>query len=376
MRSETEIVLIAPAYVKTNSLGEFVFDQEWAEAAYAANIMYYPKLLLAIPFTPASGRRIMTLVSGGQRHKLLRAFAKALLKLCRALNLSSVHVNFCREDEVEALSSVGFLQRKGVQYHFTNYKKGQSTISQFEKNIQQGDAAVTIDTFDRIDAVDRIPYQDFGDYLTEFKSKRRIKMRRERNVVRQEHGLQIEIVRGDDVDEQLMDTMFELYKSTIDKMFYGRQYLSRQFFELLLQSPTFVKHICLVLARRIEDNEIVAGTFNIISDSDGGAFYGRYWGCTQEYRYLHFETCYYSSIEYCINNGLSRMEPGAGGGDFKYIRGFEPAITTSMHYLQDERLAEAVARYLAAETDHIDVAVLQMRKQSAIRTKTRPENDA
>ena len=276
---------------------------------------------------------------------------------------------FCRQDEVDALSAVGFLQRKGVQYHFTNYKKGQAALSNFEQQLKEGQTIPSVSAFESIEAVDRKPYIDFEDYLGEFKSKRRIKMRRERQYVREDHDLHVEVVRGDQVDHDLMSTMFDIYKSTIDKMFYGRQYLSRQFFEMLTECPEFMKHICLILARRRDNGEIVGGTFNIISDADGGAFYGRYWGCIEEYRYLHFETCYYASIEYCITNGLSRMEPGAGGGDFKYMRGFEPAITMSMHYLQDQRLADAVSRYLLAEGSHIDMAVLQMKKESAIRSK-------
>lgn len=366
------ILAIAPAYVKVHSLGEFVFDQDWADAAYGAGINYYPKLLLAVPFTPATGRRILTPqdTSPALREKIILLFGDILVQLCSALRISSVHVNFCSDDEAAALSSKQFLMRKGVQYHFTNYRKGQAALSLFEDRLAQPDFDATAHTFDATDTKSRQPYVDFEDYLNEFKSKKRIKMRRERQVVREESGLRIEVVRGDDIDRRLFSEMFDIYKSTIDKKFYGRQYLNRDFFNMLYDTPLqFRQNICLVLARAKEDGRLVGGTFNIIGGGDRSAFYGRYWGCHEEFRYLHFEACYYTAIEYCIEQGLSRMEPGAGGGDFKYMRGFEPAITLSMHYLRDERLSDAIARYLRVESLHIDGAVVEMKNESAIRSK-------
>lgn len=367
-----KILAIAPAYLKFHSLGEFVFDQDWADAAYAAGINYYPKLLLAVPFTPATGRRILTSpgVSSALRAEILSLFSDVLVQLCSALGISSVHVNFCSEDEAAALSSKRFLLRKGVQFHFTNYRKGQAAISAFEDRLSHPNFDPTVHNFDLNGTVPRQPYSDFEDYLSEFKSKKRIKMRRERQVVREESGLQIEVVRGEEIDNDLFNEMFDIYKSTIDKKFYGRQYLNRKFFNMLHEAPAeFRQHICLVLARAVSDGRLVGGTFNVIGGGNGGAFYGRYWGCMEEFRYLHFEACYYTAIEYCIKHGLSRMEPGAGGGDFKYMRGFEPAITLSMHYLHDKRLSDAVARYLQIESLHIESAVSDMHDESAIRSK-------
>eukprot|EP00178_Gracilaria_changii_P000030 TRINITY_DN10019_c0_g1_i1.p1 TRINITY_DN10019_c0_g1~~TRINITY_DN10019_c0_g1_i1.p1 ORF type:complete len:503 (-),score=65.56 TRINITY_DN10019_c0_g1_i1:833-2341(-) len=367
--NEDKIVAIAPAYMKTHSMGEFVFDSEWAQAAYGAGILYYPKLLLAVPFTPAAGRRILTReTSAEQREAILAAFAEALVKLCHKLEISSVHVNFCRNDEVRALTNAGFLLRKGVQYHFTNYKKGAKGIERIEAQLDSNLSCLEEGLVCN-EVESRIPYIDFEDYLSEFKSKRRIKMRRERTIVREESCLKIQVLRGEQISEQLMEQMFHVYKSTIDKQFFGRQYLTRNFFLMLAECEDFKKHICLVLARSTDDQRIIGGTFNIIGDKEGGAFYGRYWGCMEEVRYLHFEACYYAAIDYCIENGLSRMEPGAGGGDFKYMRGFEPNITYSMHYLRDKRLSNAVERYLDLESMHIEVAVSQMKKDSAIRSK-------
>lgn len=376
---ETDAVLaIAPAYIKAHSLGEFVFDQEWADAAYGAGIAYYPKLLLAVPFTPATGRRILTPpdATAERREQLLRIVANLLLRVCDVLQISSVHVNFCAEDEVDALSAAGFMLRKGVQYHFTNYKKGQDALARFEKELEargdggNGSGGGGVPKMSGEAARARVPYADFEDYLSEFKSKRRIKMRRERTVVRSESGLRMEILRGDEITAELLDEMFVIYKSTIDKMMFGRQYLSRRFFRMLGESAELKHRLCLVLARAEDDGRVVGGTFNVIGGADGDeAFYGRYWGCVEDIRYLHFETCYYAAIEYCIENGLARMEPGAGGGEFKYMRGFEPCVTQSMHYMRDRRLGEAVARYLEVESKHIDGAVDAMTEQSAIRSK-------
>lgn len=354
--------------MKTHSMGEFVFDHDWADACYGAGMPYYPKLLLAVPFTPATGRRVLTKegIPGSNRKKILDVVAKALKQMVDVLKISSVHVNFCEQDEVQALSHAGFLQRKGVQYHFTNYKKGREVIADLERRV---DERSNVEGYVGVEEGKRVPYRDFEDYLSEFKSKRRIKMRRERNVVRDDSGLEVIIKRGDDLDESIMETMFDIYKSTIDKQFYGRQYLTKRFFRMLAECDDFKRNICLVLAKRKGTDDIVGGTFNVIGDGDGGAFYGRYWGCTEEVKYLHFETCYYATIEYCIQNGLARMEPGAGGGDQKYIRGFEPAITNSMHYLRDGRLSDAVERYLQIESLQVDYAVQQMTEVSGIRAK-------
>lgn len=385
-----DAVAVAPAYVKMHSLGEYIFDQEFATGAYAAGLMYYPKLLLAVPFTPASGRRILTREEEEvDRPAVLRMVADALVRVCHALQVSSVHVNFCELDEVHALAAAGFLRRKGVQYHFTNCKKGPDAIATLEREMKDaaglendngncngnGNASFP-SSFPLVADSARERYADFEDFLADaFKSKRRIKIRRERRAVREESGLHIEIVRGDEIDSELMSQMFDVYLSTIDKLLYGRQYLNREFFSLLGNCSDFKERLCFVLARSEEDGRLVGGTFNVIGD-DNGAFYGRYWGCLEvpNPRYLHFEACYYAAIEYCIEQGLNRMEPGAGGGEFKYLRGFEPAVTLSMHYMRDTRLSDAVSRYLDIETMHIDGAVAQMRDESAARMRARQGN--
>lgn len=343
-RSSGAVVAAAPAYAKMHSMGEFVFDNSWAEASYASGIHYYPKLLLAPPFTPATGRRLLT-SPAAERPTLLKVVARALVQLCDALGMSSVHVNFCEQDEADALEKAGFLRRLGVQYHFSNVKRSATVPHK---------------------------YSSFDDYLAEFRAKRRGNIKRERRHVREQSGMRIEVVSGKAIDDKLMEEMFWIYKTTIDKMFYGRQYLNLEFFRLLAKSPSFKKHLCFVLARRTDNGQLVAGTFNIIGDKNR-VFYGRYWGAYEEHKYLHFETCYYAAIEHVINQQLTKMEPGAGGADFKYMRGFEPATTISMHYMRNKRLANAVEAFLAMETLHIDSAVADMQSSSAIRAKVRKE---
>lgn len=345
-RSSGIVVAAAPAYAKMHSMGEFVFDDVMQDASYACGIPYFPKLLLAPPFTPATGRRLLTSPEF-ERGPLLKVLSRALVQLCDVLGMSSVHVNFCEEDEAEALGKVGFIRRIGVQYHFANQKRSAGSARKFTC---------------------------FDDYLAEFRAKRRGNIRRERRHVREQSGLRIEVVSGKDIDDTLMEEMFWIYKTTIDKMLYGRQYLNLELFRLLGKCDSFKERLCFVLARRKDNGRLVAGTFNVIGEKNN-VFYGRYWGAHSEHKYLHFEACYYAAIEHVIGKQLDKMEPGAGGGDFKYMRGFEPTTTLSMHYLRDSRLASAVRAYFSMETRHIDAVVVDMQSGSAIRAKEKTSQE-
>ena len=317
-----ELVAACPLYVKTNSEGEFVFDYSWANAAYRGGIEYYPKMLVGVPFTPATGIRF--LVSPElDRRGIIRAMGKALRDLCDEHEISSVHVNFCHEDEAEALAEVGFLERAGIQYKWRNHG-----------------------------------YGTFEDYLGALRHKRRKEIRRERRILG-EQGIEIEALRGDAIPEDLYARMYRIYLTTVDKFSWGRRYLNEEFFALLRER--FAKNLCFLVARREE--EIVAGTFNV-EKSD--VLYGRYWGTFEELRYLHFNVCYYATIEYCIANGVQRFEPGAGG-EFKWLRGFDAEATRSMHYLRDPRLAEAVERFLEAERAETSRTIDVMGEQSALK---------
>lgn len=306
-------------------MGEFIFDKNWADAAASNGIAYYPKLLIGVPFTPVTGERILLnptylqKLNRFQLRSLRRLVSLFIQKLVDDNNLSGAHINFATDGEITDIAgsirndqdvevggfldgtvkglrnkfhsaSTAFLRRTSIQYFWSN------------SNSKNGGR----------------PYQSFEEYLSCFKSKRRISVKRERQKVMEDEGIRIDAVVGREIlkHDGLVDRMFELYHSTVKKMYWGRQYLTQDFFRLLAKS-SFVDNLCFLCARRASSGEpfkaedVIAGTFNCV---DHGVFYGRYWGCTEEVKHLHFETCYWSAIEYCINEGLSNMEPGAGGG--------------------------------------------------------------
>ena len=304
VREDGRLVAACPLYVKQHSEGEFVFDWGWADAAHRAGIDYYPKLLVGVPFTPVAGARFLT-GPGIDRAEGVATLAAGLRTLCDENGLSGAHVNFCLADERDALERSGWLVRVGLQYHWKN-----------------------------------AGYATFDDYLGHLRSKRRNQVKRERRGVA-EQGVTTEAVCGDDIPDDLFEPMFGCYRATVDAHYYGRRYLNRRFFELLRER--FRHRLCFVVARHGSD--VVAGTTNVVK---GDALYGRYWGDLRPFRYLHFDVCYYAAIEHCIRSGLARFEPGAGG-DYKFLRGFDPQPTWSLHYLADPRLARAVARYLESE---------------------------
>lgn len=303
-----DLVAACPLYLKLHSMGEFVFDYEWAEAAHHAGIQYYPKLLVGVPFTPVTGRRFLT-AEGEDRSDLVRFMGQALAKIAADNKISSVHVNFCLADEREALEPVGFFPRNGIQFHWQNHQ-----------------------------------FNSFDDYLASFRSDRRNKVKRERREIVQ-RGITIRAYEGDELTQTHLRTMFRLYKGHIDRLYYGRQYLTQKFFDELQRR--FAAHVCLMFAER--DGKVIAGTFNIRDDT---AMYGRYWGAFEEHPFLHFNVCYYSAIEHSINRGLQRFEAGAGGS-FKQLRGLDPEHTTSVHYIVDGKFRRAVERFLNQEREMI-----------------------
>lgn len=299
-----ELLAAAPAYVKDNSEGEFVFDYAWASASHQLGAPYYPKLVVAVPFTPATAQRLLVR-RPDDRPALLPALAEALRKLTAALDISSAHVLFPTPDEAAGLAGAGMAHRYGVQFHFEN----------------DG-------------------YQSYDDFLARFNAKRRHQIRRERREVEQQ-GLTIETLRGADITPEVVDTMFGYYVSTVEKFAWGRQYLNRAFFEEITAKLSGA--IEIVLAR--DGRRPIAGAFNIAGPR---ALFGRYWGCSEERPFLHFDVCYYHPVEDCIRRGLARFEPGAGGSH-KLVRGFVPTITHSAHHLTHPRLDAAVREFLGRE---------------------------
>ncbi len=312
-----------PLYLKSHSDGEFVFDHGWAEAAERGGITYYPKLLVAVPFTPATGARFLV-HPDADRPEVVRTLASALTALCRRSALSSVHVNFCLPAEAALLATLGFERRVGFQFQWIN------------------DAG----------------WRCFDDYLAALRSKRRNQVRREQRELAAQ-GIDIVTLAGDEIPDTAFAPMFRLYRTTVDKLFWGQRYLNARLFELLCRH--WKQRLCFVLARR--RGSVVAGTMNVIK---GGAMYGRYWGAFEELRHLHFNVCYYAAIDFCLRHGLTRFEPGAGGS-FKHLRGFDARPTESMHFVRDPRLAEAVRRYLAVERDAIGYELQARREQTAFK---------
>jgi predicted N-acyltransferase len=324
VREGDRLVAACPLYLKLHSEGEFVFDYGWADAAERAGIRYYPKLLAGVPFTPVGGARFLV-AEGEDRVLWTRRLAVALRELCDANQLSGVHVNFCREEELDPVEPAGFLTRVGIQYHWRN----------------EG-------------------YRDFQDYLERFRSKRRNQIRRERRSLA-EQDVEIEVFTGDAVSPSLKEPAYRFYRATVDERPWGRAYLPPELFDLLWER--FRHRLCLVLARR--GRRWVGGAVNV---QKGDALYGRYWGATEYVPHLHFNVCYYAGIEHCIRHGLARFEPGAGG-DYKQLRGFDAQPTWSLHYLAEPRLAEAVDRFLEAERREAHEAIDWLRDHSALKPR-------
>jgi predicted N-acyltransferase len=316
------LVGACPLYVKGHSQGEFVFDHGWAQAAARAGIAYYPKLLVATPFTPASGARFLA-HPAVERGAVVRQLGTALRELCGVEAYSSVHVNFCREEEARALEALGYVRRDGYQFQWTS--PGGRT---------------------------------FEDYLAALRSKRRNQVRREQRELA-DQGIEITALRGDAIPDDVFPTMFALYRTTVDKFVWGHQYLNAELFELLRRR--WKPRLVFVVARR--RGEILAGTFNV---EKAGVLYGRYWGTFEDVRHLHFNVCYYAAIAYCLEHGLTRFEPGAGG-EFKHLRGFDARPTTSMHFLADPRLAAAVRRHLVDERRAVAREIDWLGTQTALR---------
>lgn len=317
------LIAAAPAYLKGNSEGEFVFDWSWASVAERLGVEYYPKLVVAVPFTPATGDRV--LVAEGEDRSTMRALvADALAMIAKETKVSSAHVLFPRQDEARAFAERGWAHRYGVQFHWKN----------------QG-------------------FRSYDDFLSAFSSKRRHQLKRERRLLR-ERGVVVETRRGSAIDEETIALAYELYLATVDKFVWGRRYLNEKFFQLArerfaggrtdLDDPRRAS-IEIVVAR--EGKKILGGAFNVAKNR---RLYGRYWGARADVPFLHFEVCYYHSIEQCIARGFEVFEPGAGG-EHKVKRGFDPTITHSAHRIHDARLDRIVRDFIPRERAHVEAIV-------------------
>ncbi|HXD89437.1 MAG TPA: GNAT family N-acetyltransferase [Candidatus Binataceae bacterium] len=322
VKASKRIVAACPLYLKTHSMGEFVFDHGWADAAERAGLRYFPKLLVGVPFTPHTGRRFLV-APQIDRPTMVRALGQALTRICADNDISSVHVNFCSEDEALELKGLGFMERLGYQYHWVN-----SGFTTFE------------------------------DYLDQLKSKRRYAVRHERAALK-EQGVEIRALVDTEIPDAMFADLYKIYLSTIQKLYWGRQYLTRDFFDLIRQR--FKRNLCFVGAWR--GSELIAGTINL---QKSGVFYGRYWGSFEELRYLHFNVCYYAAIDHCIAQGIQRFEPGAGG-EYKWLRGFNPALTRSMHFVAHPGLRKAIGNFLARERREVEQWISEGRDRGQLK---------
>lgn len=298
---------IMPAYAKSHSQGEYVFDHGWADAWHRAGQSYYPKLQIAVPFTPATGPRLLT-----RDDSLKPALIAAAEALVEQHDLSSAHATFLTEEEVPLFESAGWLIRIDRQFHWTNHG-----------------------------------YASFGDFLAALASRKRKSIRKEREAALP--GLTVAHVSGGDITEAHWDAFWRFYQDTGARK-WGRPYLTRRFFSML--GERMADRVLLIFAYR--DGKPIAGALNLIG---ADTLYGRYWGCTEEVPFLHFEICYYQAIDAAIARGLKRVEAGAQG-EHKLARGYEPVPTWSAHHIPDPRFRRAVADFLEAErsavADHID----------------------
>ncbi|MGD9543460.1 MAG: GNAT family N-acetyltransferase [Methylocystis sp.] len=300
--SRGRLVACAPAYIKTHSLGEYVFDQNWAQAYELAGGRYYPKIQVAAPFTPVTGRRL--LVAQDAPEGARDALILGLQGLRKASGASSIHVTFCTEEESVALSDAGFISRAGEQFHFVN----------------EG-------------------YADFDDFLSRLTARKRKSIKRERREALGD-DLKIDLLTGSDIRPAHWDSFFEFYMDTGARK-WGHPYLTRAFFDEV--GARMADRILLVMARRGARH--IAGAINFLGDD---AIYGRNWGALEPLPFLHFEVCYYQAIEFAIRRGYKRVEAGAQG-EHKIARGYRPTITHSAHHFADARLGQAVSDFLTRE---------------------------
>jgi hypothetical protein len=301
------ILGVVPLYAKTHSYGEYVFDYGWADAYERAGGRYYPKLLNAVPFTPVPGPRL--LLHPAAPAETRTHLIAAMVELANRRRISSVHVNFPEPGDAEALTEAGFLQRIGQQFHWSN----------------EG-------------------YQTFDDFLAALNSRKRKAVKKERREALAP-GLDIEVLTGADLAPRHWDAFYRFYLATSDRK-WGSAYLNRKFFALI--GERMPEKIVLVMARR--DGKYVAGALNLLGKD---TIYGRNWGGYGDYKFLHFECCYYQAIEFAIARGLKRVEAGAQG-PHKIQRGYLPVPTYSAHWLPDPGFRRAVAQFLARERDMVE----------------------
>ncbi|MCC5972850.1 MAG: N-acetyltransferase [Rubellimicrobium sp.] len=306
-RADGQVIAVAPLYAKGHSQGEYIFDHNWAHAWERAGGRYYPKLQIAVPFTPATGRRLLT--RPGFEAQGAAALVQGAVQIAAENRLSSLHITFCTEAEALAGEEMGLLSRATQQFHW-----------------EDGG------------------YGDFDGFLASLSSRKRKAIRKERATA-QGFGGEILALTGDDLRPEHWDAFWRFYQDTGARK-WGTPYLTRAFFDRLQEDLR--DDALLFLA--VRDGRPVAGALNFIGRE---ALFGRYWGCTEHHPCLHFELCYYQAIDWALRHGLSRVEAGAQG-EHKLARGYLPVMTHSLHWIADPNFRDAVARYLRQEREAVD----------------------
>ena len=302
LKVDDKITAVVPSFIKYHSQGEFVFDHSWAQAYQSLGLNYYPKLLIASPFSPVTGKRI--LVTPNANDPIKKKLFTFIKDFCKEKKISSIHINFFEEHELDFLKNEGFLIRYGEQFHFTNNN-----------------------------------YNTFEDFLNKLSYKIRKSINKERQSIKHQ-GIDIEIIKNEKFNKNLSEIMYQFYISTIKKK-WSYNYLSKDFF---IKLPQYLKkESILILAKK--NKNIIAGALNFISND---ILYGRYWGSNTDIKNLHFEVCYYQAMELAIKNKYIKVEAGAQGAH-KIKRGYLPKITYSAHYIFNEKLKLAIKNFLEEE---------------------------
>jgi predicted N-acyltransferase len=312
---------VAPCYLKSHSRGEYVFDRGWAEAYEHAGGSYYPKLQVSVPFTPATGRRLMV-APNADVDTTRAALARGLVELTKLRAASSVHITFMTEAEWCTLGERGFLLRTDQQFHWQNGG-----------------------------------FATFDDFLAALSSRKRKTIRRERRDALV-NGIEVVWLTGADLTETAWDAFFAFYMETGSRK-WGRPYLTREFFSLIGQ--TMANETVLIMAKRAR--RFIAGAINFVGD---GTLFGRHWGAIEHHPFLHFEICYYQAIEYAIAHRLARVEAGAQG-EHKLARGYLPTTTYSAHYIADPGFRRAIDDYLKRERAYVEAAGRELLDASPFR---------
>ena len=310
----SRLLAAAPAYLKTHSQGEYVFDHGWAEAWQGAGGEYYPKLQVAVPFTPVPGPRLL----GDRPQQLLTAIEAVTIQH----EMSSAHITFIDAPGAAECARRGWLTRHGIQYHWFNRA-----------------------------------YSSFDDFLATMSSRKRKTLRKERLAAR--NGIEFRALRGNEIREADWDAMWTFYQDTGSRK-WGQPYLTREFFDLL--GERLGDAVLLFLACR--DKRPIAGALNLVGSD---TLYGRYWGATEEVPFLHFELCYYQAVEWAIENGLKSVQAGAQG-EHKVARGYEPVITTSTHFIPNRSFRNAVSEFLEAESEAVAAELEWLRRDLPYRS--------